>query len=208
MKLVRWEFLGLHMPMMEDEDGELYCTSKAICNALGLSKDALDHIVTRNAEEFGSLRLTNCQSKDDGPSLPNLQAKDGNLSVTNCYSKDLSVSNPNAKEFFTAHKTEFGIKRVRSDMRLWSEDDMLTFAFHSKSPQSLEFRKQLRKFIKQNATRGYVTQAQFDELKGQMHSIMELVAMYVPAANEAASSAGKALRAQRSTKPLRLVTLN
>lgn len=195
MKLVRWQFLGLHMPMMEDENGELYCTSKAICDALGISYDDLKHITMRHPEEFGNLRVTDCHSKDGGLSLSNLQPKN----------KELRVGNPNAKEFFTAHKTEFGIKRVRSDMRLWSEDDMLTFAFHSKSPQSLEFRKQLRRFIKQNATRGYVTQAQFDELKGQMHSLMELVALYVPAANEAASSAGRALQAQKGTKPLRLV---
>lgn len=142
MKLVRWEFLGLHMPMMEDDNGELYCTSKAICDALGIDKHTMEMIVSRNKDEFGSLRLTNCGSKDGG------------LRVTDCYSKDLSVSDCNA-----------------------SEDDMLTFAFHSKSPQSLEFRKQLRRFIKQNATQGYVTQAQFDELKGHMHSLMELVAM-------------------------------
>lgn len=172
MKLVRWEFMGLHMPMMEDENGELFCTSKAIYDALGISKDDLDHIVSRHSEEFGSLRLTDCQSK----------------------------------EFFQKNKAEFGIQRVRSNMRLWSEDDMLTFAFHSKSTLSLEFRTKLRKFIKQNAKRGYVSQDAFEQLKGQLSELQQLVLQYLPAANEAASHAGRSLRAHRETKPLRLVT--
>jgi prophage antirepressor-like protein len=174
MKLIRWEFLGLCMPMMEDESGELYCTSKAICEALGINEHALRMIINRNKKEFGSLR------------------------VTDRY----------AKEFFQANKTEFGIERVRSDIRLWSEDDMLTFAFHSKSDDSLEFRQKLRKFIKLNAKRNCVTVEQFEQLKGQFDALCELVKNYIPAANDAASFAGRALRAQRETKPLREVTVH
>jgi len=33
MKLVRWSFHNIHMPMMENEEGELYCTSKMLCNS-------------------------------------------------------------------------------------------------------------------------------------------------------------------------------
>ena len=182
MKLVRWEFMGLHMPMMEDEAGELFCTSKALLEALGINKDVVDHIVSRHGKELGTLRAENCQSK----------------------------------EFLQKHKVELGILRVRQDMRLWSEDDMLTFAFHAHSDKSLEFRKQLRQFIKANAKRGYVSEEQFNLMRGELRTeldavrselraIVDKVSKYGPAADAAASMAGKALRAQRDTKPLRLV---
>lgn len=167
MKLTRWEFMGLHMPMMEDDRGELYCTSKALCEALGINEGTLRSVYERHKEEF------------------------------------LSVSICDAKEFLRQNKVEFGIKRIRSDMRLWSEDDMLTFAFHSKSVQSLEYRKQLRQFIKQNAKRGYVSRDAFENLKGELHEIKEFMQKYMLAVDESASHVGKALRAQRETKSLR-----
>lgn len=92
---------------MMDIEGELYCTSKAICGALGVHEETLRSIYNRHTKEFALLSVSNC----------------------------------NAKEFLQQNRVEFGVKRVRGDMRLWSEDDMLTFAFHSKSDVSLEFRK-------------------------------------------------------------------
>lgn len=171
MKLVRWEFMGLHMPMMEDGAGELYCTSKAICEALGVDETMLRSTVCRYPKEFSSLSVTNC----------------------------------NAKDFLRQNRTEFGIVRVRNDIRLWSEDDMFSFAFHSKSENSMEYRKRLRQFLKQHATRNYVSREEFNTIKGELRELKEILAQYTPAANHAASCAGKALRAQRDTKPLRLV---
>ena len=41
MKLVMWSFKNLSMPMVEDDSGELYCTSKAVCKSLDIKEDAL-----------------------------------------------------------------------------------------------------------------------------------------------------------------------
>jgi hypothetical protein len=68
------------------------------------------------------------------------------------------------KEFLKEHKSLFGIKRVRADLNIWSADDMLTFAFHSKSEKSIEFRISLRKFIKEHSKKHYVTREQYEEL--------------------------------------------
>lgn len=44
MKLVRWSFQNLHIPMMEDQAGVLYCTSKGLSTALGLSAQDLKNV--------------------------------------------------------------------------------------------------------------------------------------------------------------------
>jgi prophage antirepressor-like protein len=124
MKLVRWEFNGLHVPMMADKDGLLYCTSKQLCEALGITKQALHEVKRRHADEFSLLRST-----ESGP-----------------------------KEFLTENKVEFGIKRVKSDMVLWPEDDMILVAMLTRSSVSKEFRRQLVLHIKANAKKDMVPQ--------------------------------------------------
>ena len=94
MKLVRWTYNNLHIPMMSDSQGELWCTSRQLCGALGLEPKALRELKRRNIEEF----------------------------------EFLSATENGAKEFLKENKTEFGIRRVRQDITLWSEDDMVTVA--------------------------------------------------------------------------------
>jgi hypothetical protein len=171
MKLVRWQFQGLVMPMIQDENGELYCTSKAICEALGVCEETLRYVYNTHKEEFSSL----------------------------------SVGNSNAKEFFLEHKTELGIKRVRSDIRLWTEDDMLGFGFFLKSDEAREYRRQLRQFIKTNAMVNTVSREEHEQLKGRLEYIEELLKGSMPAVHSTASMAGRLLRTQRDNKHLRLV---
>jgi hypothetical protein len=116
-----------------------------------------------------------------------------------------SAANCSAKEFLLANKVEFGISRVRDDMRLWNEDDMLIFAILSKSTVSKEFRSHLRKFIKENARRGYVTAEEHKALAERMSVLEDLVLHAQPALTNAASAAGAALAAQKGTRNLRLV---
>jgi len=169
MKLVHWEFQGLHVPMVEDDNRELYCTSKAICGALGMKEGHLWKITSLHSKELSELSLTNSKAKD----------------------------------FLQENRIAFGITRMRKDMRIWSEDDMLTFAFHSGSDKSMEFRKNLRQFIKRHAARNYVTQEQYQELDDKLGLVLDVVKRYYPAANKTASLAGSMLRAQRETKHLR-----
>jgi hypothetical protein len=114
------------------------------------------------------------------------------------------------KDFLRDNKELFGIKRVREDMTIWSADDMLTFAFHSKTEKSLEFRVSLRRFIKEHSRRHYVTREQYEQMMSdrdmykQKFDKLSMVAMteWMPAAKITGTSAGKALNAQKKLKSL------
>jgi prophage antirepressor-like protein len=47
--------------MLEDEQGRLYCTSQALCEALGLEPSALNALYHSNKEEFDG----NCVNRND-----------------------------------------------------------------------------------------------------------------------------------------------
>jgi hypothetical protein len=52
MKLVRWEFQGLHVPMMEDEKGDLFCTTKQLADALNTDERTIRRVQARHQDEF------------------------------------------------------------------------------------------------------------------------------------------------------------
>jgi hypothetical protein len=184
MKLVRWEFLGLHMPMMGDDEGELYCTSKSLCDALGVTDNALWVLASRHAKELSDFCLSNCK----------------------------------AIAFLKEHKLEFGVKYIRGNMRLWSEDDMLVIASRSEAPQALEFMKRLRRFGKLHARVSLISIEEFREMRAELKDLREMKSefqvfkemlhQYLPSADKTASLAGSVLQAQKGTKTLRLVATN
>lgn len=136
MKITRWSFNNLHVAMVQNDEGVLYCTTKQLADALCVSEDVIRMAAMNHKDEFGP------------------------LSITNFY----------AKEFFQRHKVELGIKRVRKDIKMWSEDEMILLAMLCKSNVSKEFRKDMIKFVKENARRGYVTQEEHNktlEILGQ-----------------------------------------
>ncbi len=116
-----------------------------------------------------------------------------------------SLTESKAKEFIRTHQVEFGIRRVRSDMILWTEDDMILVAILSKSSVSKEFRKQLVAYVKKNATRDFVTKEEHQKLLDRMGALEELVAQVRPDLDSVASAAGTALEAQKRVRHLRLV---
>lgn len=134
MKLVRWSFNGLHMPMMMDQSGILWCTSKQLCDGLGVDGDTLRWMRKNHRDEF----------------------------------EGLSVNEIHAKEFLLKNKIELGIKRVRKDMSLWSENDMILVALLARSSASKQFRRELVAFVKENAIRdvltGYVRREDYDKM--------------------------------------------
>ena len=176
-KHVSWEVLpGIFLPMMENSEGDLFCTNKAICEGLGITESAIRDIYRRNMGEFDAVSVAKCD----------------------------------AKNFLLNNKKPFGIKRVRGDMRIWGEDDMITFAFFSKSEKSRDFRSQLRRFIKENAKIHYGTKSQYEELHKEVKSLRsalsylsEEMAKNKVAAEYDASLAGKLLSNQRKTKSMR-----
>lgn len=129
-KLVDWEFRGLKVPMFEDSSGELFCTSKQLCEALQITPASLKMLKGRYPEEFECLRVTDSYSKG----------------------------------FVELNKPSLGIKRLRKDLQIWSEDDMISVAILSRSGVSKEFRKELKKIIKAQATRGMVPWSEHQQL--------------------------------------------
>lgn len=118
MKLVRWSYNNLHVPMIQDGNGVLFCTANTLASALNVTEQNIRMLLVNKPEEF----------------------------------KGLSVNCVDAKELIKDHKVELGIKRVRNDMKLWSEDEMIMAALLSKSNVGNQFRRDLLKFIKENAT--------------------------------------------------------
>lgn len=121
----------------------------------------------------------------------------------------LRVSNSDSKKFLDQHRVEFGIRRLRKDMRLWSEDDLIVIAMLSRSPVSKEFRQELKKFVKANAVRevlkDYVTKEQYNELVERMASFEQLMSEGQPALSQSAAAAGSALNAHKKLRHLRRV---
>lgn len=179
MNLVRWQFENIDVPMMEDEDGMLYCTSPVIASALGIDEITLRTMYHYHHDEFEPVRLESM----------------------------------NAYDFLKQHKQEFSIKRLRKDMHLWTEDDMITFAVFSKSDRAREFRRGLKQFIKQQARRQYISKEEYDTLAehyANLYQQFQLLTKRVgdieqaqPHLQATASAAGAALSHQRYTKRLR-----
>jgi len=117
------------------------------------------------------------------------------------------VSTTHANSFFQQNMEEFGIQRVRQDIHLWTENDMILFAALSRSDQGKEFRKQMVQLVKQQARKTLITKEQFDAIVGElMVRINELEKAQQdaqPHLNATASAAGSALAHQRYIKPFR-----
>lgn len=165
MKVVKWSYMGLTVPMIEIEE-ELCTTTSVLAKALGCSSSNLRHIRLHHANEF--------------------------LSVNNRHPKDLTAE----------VKEELGIKRLKKDALLWSEDDMICAAMLTRGDRSKAFRRELIEFIKQNARRDTVSKDEYRALKEDFENFKALV---LPHLQASASQAGKSLRGSAETKHLRLV---
>jgi prophage antirepressor-like protein len=170
-RYVRWSFHNLHIPVLENEKGQLYCTSKALCAALGI--------------KASTLRST---AKNHSHLL-----------------QGLSVHNLDAKEIVDQHRVEFGILRIRKDMRLWNEVDMVTIAQRSNSPAAIEFHFAVNQLIRDNARRDYVSRDEYERLLTVVEELRQLVMASQPGLQQSASAAGSALQAHKKIKHLRRV---
>lgn len=123
---------------------------------------------------------------------------------------DARVSTTHANEFLQQYKEQFGIQRVRQDMHLWTEDDMILFAALSRSDQGKAFRKAMKELVKQQARKTLVTKEYFDTVVAQLVQRNQNLQEQVNALHEAqphlrhiAKNAGQMLYEQRFTKPFR-----
>lgn len=174
LKLVRWSFMGLHMPMLEMSNGDLCTTTKQLALALNAKEKVITNLARAHRDE---------------------------LSLVN-------TSSEGVKEFLKSNRVEFGLKKVKHNLLLWTEDDMILIAILSKSVVSKQFRKGLVAFIKENATRDYVERSEYDQIKSDLadlKSFKEIVLSHIPALQNDATLAGRLLQNQKKTKHLRLV---
>lgn len=154
-------------------------------------------------DEHGSLFCTSKQLSDA------LQCPEATLrSVRKRHADeftDLSVSECNAKEFLGRHRSEFAISRMRKDLTVWTEDDMILVAILSKSQVGKEFRRNLVSFIKANARKNYVHASVHEQLREEHEKLRADVDNIMSYLDMTASTSGKLLNAQKQTKHLRLV---
>lgn len=122
----------------------------------------------------------------------------------------LSVSDIYANDFLRQNKEVFGIQRVRADLHVWSEDDLILFAAFANSSQGKEFRKAMKELVKQQARKTLITKEYFDAVVSQLvaknielQARVDAVEAAQPHLRNIASNAGKLLNDQKHTKPFR-----
>jgi hypothetical protein len=123
----------------------------------------------------------------------------------------------NISELLSQNRELFGIKRLRKDVKLWSDADMINVAFLSNSPMATHFQESVIELIRQQARKDYLSpeafekivlqmseqSAQLMELRADLESLRRVFDLARPSLNNAASAAGIALQAQRGIKKLR-----
>ena len=57
MRLIRWSFQNIHIPMIENEGGDLFCTTKILSSALNQNPRDLRKIYHRHRDEFDPVTL-------------------------------------------------------------------------------------------------------------------------------------------------------
>lgn len=62
MRLVTWSFQSLQIPMIETEDGSMFCTSGALCSALGLTTAQLRKVRERHKDRLQPSCVTDCHA--------------------------------------------------------------------------------------------------------------------------------------------------
>lgn len=131
----------------------------------------------------------------------------------------LNTGSLRAKEFLKQNRVEFGIKRVRADMLLWSIPDLMLATVCIKTPEADQFRIEFARIVIENVKRSLVTTEQYNKLQAELEeqranhnallaqvtAMQDLVLQTQPALAQAAAAAGSALNAQKKVRLLRVV---
>lgn len=117
----------------------------------------------------------------------------------------LTMTQSHAKETFVEHRKEFGIVRLREDMRVWTENDMIRFAACATSEAAEDFMQGVIELVKANAKIGSVTKEEHESLQQEVRDIKNTLSEMQQVLNDAASFAGKELNLHKKTRSLRLV---
>lgn len=142
MKLVSWKFKALVIAMVRLPDGMLLCTSKALCNALGLSEQALWNVVNRYKNRLHPIQV-----------------------------RTLGTQNESLKDFLNQYRDTFGIQRLRDDMLLWPLKEALGVAFHVHTNLAWEFHQAAIELVEKNAAEQGVSRTEWDALLTRMQNL-------------------------------------
>lgn len=176
MRIVQWSFHNVVVPMIEDDAGELYCTSEVLCKVLGITPQALWKVASRHKKQLSENCMTNCQAIEyvrknkEALGIKYLREDMRLWTETDMIRISMFSNSAVALEF-----QEGIIKLVKENAR------------RGYVPQ-----EQYQAIVQQLET----TSARLDRLE-------ELMEIARPSLQSAASAAGAALWAQRGTKAIR-----
>ena len=119
-----------------------------------------------------------------------------------------SDASPKLMQLLRDHKEEFGIIRLKNDLHLWSESDMILLAVLSRAPTSKAFRRDLIQLVKDNARKEALNsievkvliEREMGPVRKELYQLKELVDILKAGTDAAASAAGSLLRGQRDLK--------
>ena len=190
MRVLDWQGNDFSCAMVEDDNGKMWTTTAGIALALHADDKTILKIHGRHKEQFeDSLRVANRHSNEQF---------EMDASGTNCSSKS------QVREFLAKNMLQFGVKRMRKDLHIWSEDDVLVFAVLCRTPHANIVRKEFLQFIKDNLRREY--RREYAQLRAEHDELLQrmvAVEAALPSINQSASASGAALRAHRGTKAIR-----
>jgi prophage antirepressor-like protein len=119
---------------------------------------------------------------------------------------------PGVQALISSNRDGFHIKRLKQDIALWSEKDMIRLACRSRSAIGEDFHEQFVTLIVENATRELMTKEQVKQLleeqearihtsvRKELSELRQLVETLRPSAEAFASSAGFALSNHKKIK--------
>jgi len=183
--IVRYTLCDIELAMVE-AGGSLYCSTPQLEKVFKCNRSQLLHICSKwRAGEFSSHTL-------------------GSVVVSNQHRRDEksgSVMSDHVRSLHSELAHSLGLKRFQAKTRLWSEDDVLGFAFSLRSDIARRCRAEFKEILKQHARRDTVPRDIHNKLivdnskmAEQINMLWEAVTSLQETNKQMASNAGRSLR--------------
>lgn len=150
MEYVAWKFEELEIAVVEDDAGDLWCTSLALCSALAISYPQLRKMCERHPEQLNPRTVTDCHNRGQEALV----------------------------QFIGDNRAKFGIKLLRKDSLIWHLDEALTVAYLARTSVGWRFIKSSISLVKERAQRGRVSAQQHAELEAQNFTLLARIGRY------------------------------
>lgn len=180
-KLVWWQFQNLAIAMLEDEEGELWCTSQALCTALGITEHHLWNIRQRHGDRIHPVSLSERQAKE----------------FMREHKEQFGIKRVRNDSLLWALDHALGVAFfVRSTTAYEFQQDLITLIKQQATKHTIT-EEQYKELIRQ--------QTLVMEQQAEDRRRLEVLEGTAPALRTAATAAGRALQAQKGTQALRLI---